>query len=146
MLRFNSERSMKKKNKKPENKINDLNISLSSDSSFYETLSDNIKWDIIFLIGSGYEKRTIIKLYLYIMPSNVNEAIEYLTQRNGLYQHKFYPSRKSVDSCDICGEKKDFHIEKNNTIKNNYMGKTSFNRTVILPITINNKSEFIRRK
>ena len=89
---------------------NSLNCSFSSNNSFYEKLNIETKKDIIFLIKSGYDKKMIIKLYIFLKPSNVNEAIHYLTKENGLYQHIFYSSTKNKDLCEICRETKDMHL------------------------------------
>ena len=100
MIVNNSERDVLKLRKKKQNKRDDLDISFTSNISFYENLSDNLKWDIIFLINSGYEKHQIIKLYLYLNPNDVNQATEYLSQVNGIYQHIFYPSQLDKNICD----------------------------------------------
>ena len=97
------------KNKKQNNSLSE---SFSSDNAYFEILDDDTKRDIIFLIKSGYDKRTIIKLYIHNKPSNVNEAIHYLTKENELVQHNFLPSIKLLDECEICGEKKDKHIKQ----------------------------------
>ena len=85
-----------------------INISFSSNNSFYEKLPIETKRDIIFLIKSGYNKKTIIKLYILASPSNISEAIHYLTIENGIYQHIFFDSPNKEDSCEICGEKKNY--------------------------------------
>ena len=82
------------KNNKKQKSENSLNCSFSSNNSFYEKLSVETKKDIIFLIKSGYDKKMIIKLYIILKPSNVNEAIHYLTKENGISQHIFYSSKK----------------------------------------------------
>ena len=97
------------KNKKQNNSLSE---SFSSDNAYFEILDDDTKRDIIFLIKAGYDKRTIIKLYIHNKPSNVNEAIHYLTKENELVQHNFLPSIKLLDECEICGEKKDKHIKQ----------------------------------
>ena len=101
-------------------KDNSLNASFSSNNSYYEHLDDDSKRDIIFLLKSGYDKRTIIKLYILQRPSNANEAIHYLTRQNGLFQHIFYSSTKNNDVCEICGESKNVHISENNKAINNF--------------------------
>ena len=58
-----TERLGLKENKKATSE-NSLNSSFSSNNSFYEKLSIEIKKDIIFLIKSGYDKKMIIKLYI----------------------------------------------------------------------------------
>ena len=108
------------------NSESSLNSSFSSNNSFYEKLSIEIKKDIIFLIKSGYNKKMIIKLYLFLKPSNVNEAIQYLTKENGIYQHIFYSSAKNKDSCEICQEARSIHINHiNKSFSNN-----SFNNSI----------------
>ena len=87
-----------------EDSLND--VSFSSNNSFYDKLDIKIKRDIIFLIKSGYDKKTIIKLYIFAKPSNINDAVNYLTKENGIYQHLFYDSSNKEDYCEICGEKK----------------------------------------
>ena len=92
-----------------ENKIS-LNSSFTSNKSFYDSLDDNTKRDILFLIKSGYNKKSVIKLYLIIKPTNVSQAMELLIKKGGLYQHIFYSSSENKNICEICGFKKDEHI------------------------------------
>ena len=125
------------------NQKKDLSISLTSNASFYEGLNDNTKSDIIFLINSGYEKNTIIKLYLYLMPSDVNEAAHYLSKINGIYQHNFYPSNKDDNNnCCICGEEKEFHLNQINNLKSSgYNDNNSISFPIIQPQIIEVKSK-----
>ena len=96
-----------------EDSLND--VSFSSNNSFYDKLDIKIKRDIIFLIKSGYDKKTIIKLYIFAKPSNINDAVNYLTKENEIYQHLFYDSSNKEDYCEICGEKKINHINEINS-------------------------------
>ena len=89
-----------------------INSSFSSNKSFYESLEDHTKKDILFLIKSGYNKKAVIKLYLIIKPSHVSEAMEFLSKKNGLYQHVFYSSSKNSNKCEICGNQREVHIEE----------------------------------
>ena len=126
MINF-SERLGLKNNKKQKSE-NSLNSSFSSNNSFYEKLNDETKKDIIFLIKSGYDKKMIIKLYIFVKPSNVNEAIHYLTKENGIYQHIFYSSKNNKDFCEICREPRDMHI---NFIDTSF-SSISFNNNISL--------------
>ena len=113
---FNGERILITNNKR-ESTEESLNVSLSSNNSYYQKLDIETKRDIIYLIKSGYDKRTIIKLYLLLNPTNLNEAVHFLTKENGIYQHIFYESPKQKDICEICGEKQIMHInDKDKTI------------------------------
>ena len=120
-------------------KINEINkeslnnISFSSNNSFYEKLNVETKRDIIFLIQSGYDKKLIIKLYIFLKPSNIDEAVNYLTEENGIYQHLFYNTNNDAEYCEICGENKEMHI-------NNSSRSISFNR-IDLNISSNKEKE-----
>ena len=119
-----SDRIILKQNKKKENE-NSLNVSFASNNSFYQKLNDDTKKDIIFLIKSGYDKRTIIKLYILAKPLDVNQAIHYLSKDNGIFRHIYFPSVKSIDTCEICGERQNMHIKNNNELINNYSHNSS---------------------
>ena len=103
------------KNPKKEISEGSLNISLTSNNSFYENLNLETKKDIIFLIKSGYDKRIIIKLYIFLKPSNLNEAIHFLSKENDIYQHIFINSSNKNNFCEVCGEKKLFHNKNDKT-------------------------------
>ena len=98
-------------NNKKESQQESLNLSFSSNNSFYENLNFETKRDIIFLIKSGYNKRMIIKLYILAHPTDLSEAAYFLTKEEGIYQHIFYNSPSKEDSCEICGEQKINHIK-----------------------------------
>ena len=89
-----------------------LNTSFSSNKSFYDSLEDHTKRDILFLIKSGYNKKAVIKLYLIVKPAHVSEAIECLSKKDGLYQHIFYSNSNYTNKCEICGNKRELHIEE----------------------------------
>ena len=112
-----SERIFVRRNKREECEESLNNVSFSSNNSFYEKLDFETKRDIIFLIKSGYDKKTIIKLYIFAKPLNINEAANYLTKENGIYQHLFYASSEK-DCCEICGEKKINHVNEINSFMN----------------------------
>ena len=67
---------IKNKTRSEINEESSNSISFSSNNSFYEKLDLDTKRDIIFLIKSGYNKKTIIKLYLFARQSNINEAAD----------------------------------------------------------------------
>ena len=39
----------------------------------------------------GFDTKLIKKVYVFLKPNSVEQAINYMTQDNGLYQHKFLP-------------------------------------------------------
>ena len=138
---FNTERIYVRKDKKDQSES--LNVSFSSNNSFYENLPIEIKRDIISLIKAGYDRKIIIKLYILTNPSNISEAIHFLTKENGIYQHIFFDSQNKEDSCEICGEKKIIHNnEMNKTINISFYKMDSSERSEkINKINIKNEGE-----
>ena len=123
--------------------FNDLsNISFPSNNSFYENLNLETKKDIIFLIKSGYDKKIIIKLYIFLKPSNLNEAIHYLTKEKGIFRHIFINSNNKNNSCEICGEQKIYHINKID--KSLTISYNTYNS--IISNKIDDKSDILRIK
>ena len=64
----------------------------------------NIKSDIELLKTMGFDKKMINKVYILLRPENIERAIDYMTEINGIYQHDFIqsnnPNEKSL--CFIC--------------------------------------------
>ena len=70
--------------------------------------------DIKLLEEMGYEKKMINKIYILLHPENIERAIDYMTEIDGLYQHNFFEnSHKSKDKglCFICKKSKRFHLD-----------------------------------
>ena len=134
-----SERIFVRRNKREES-LN--NVSFSSNNSFYEKVDMETKRDIMFLIKSGYDKKTIIKLYIFTKPSNINEAIHYLTKENGIYQHLFYDSSNKKDCCEICREKKIMHINEINSSISISFTIISINQSHIFRVKNKEKREY----
>ena len=104
---------------------NKLDASFSNNNTFFSQQDEKTKKDIIFLVESGYNKEMIFKLYLLNKPSNVSEAIHFLTKEDGLYQHIFYPSSNHPDKCSICREGKNNHLKPyNESFNNKFDGST----------------------
>ena len=102
------------------NEINIRNSNISNDSFNENSISildtylniNNDKEDIDNLINMGYDLKTIKKLYVFLKPNNINEALNYLDENNGLIQHFYLPYYKNKKpNCVICGEPENKHIE-----------------------------------
>ena len=134
-MRENTERLTLRNNRPNQNTLND---SISS-NSFYQQIDSDSKRDIFYLIDAGYNKKQIIKIYLLLKPSNVNEAILYLSEKNGKHQHIFFPSKSSNNICEICGNEENLHINKiNRTIisssHNSSISSIKINNNFSIPI------------
>ena len=73
------------------------------------------KADIELLQEMGFNKKMINKVYILMHPRDLQQAIDYMSLENGIYQHKFFENHNSnnndKDLCFICKEKKEFHFD-----------------------------------
>ena len=59
----------------------------------------------------GYEPSLIKKIYAFLRPNSIEQAIEFMSMEDGIYQHNFYGNDKNKDNnCYICGEPPFCHI------------------------------------
>ena len=75
---------------------------------------EKIKADIELLNNMGYEKTMINKVYILLHPENIERAIDYMTETNGIYQHNFFEShnpKKDLGLCFICKKPKRNHLD-----------------------------------
>ena len=100
--------------------------------TFLETNEgQNIKTDIDLLCQMGFDKKMINKVYILLRPENIERAIDYMTEIDGIYQHDFIASSnpKEKNLCFICKKPKQNHLDfipdnllnegNNNLINNN---------------------------
>ena len=89
-----------------------------------------IKDDMQLLQEIGYDKKLINKVYVLLRPPNIERAIDYMTEVDGIYQHDFFEShnnKKDKNLCFICQKPRKFHLDyipdellyENNNINNN---------------------------
>ena len=52
----------------------------------------NIKADIELLTEMGFDRKMINKVYILLRPENLERAIDYMSERDGIYQHNFIAS------------------------------------------------------
>ena len=68
------------------------------------------------LIEFGYDS-TISKRLVYLLhPPNIEQALGYLLEENGIIQHNYFENRIFTDKCYICGKKREQHIVRRNNI------------------------------
>ena len=73
----------------------------------------NIKADIELLKNMGFDKKMINKVYILLRPENIERAIDYMTEIDGIYQHDFIPSSNPNEKllCFICKKPKNNHLD-----------------------------------
>ena len=106
---------------------NEINVFLNKDEG------KSIKADIELLNNMGFDKKMINKVYILLRPENIERAIDYMTEIDGIYQHNFIsssnPNEKAL--CFVCKNPKNNHLDyipddllidanlNNNNINNN---------------------------
>ena len=84
----------------------------------------------------GFEPSLIKKIYAFLRPNSIQQAIGFMSMEDGIYQHNFYENIKNKDNnCYICGEPPFCHINyssfgnnQNEKIFKNDMQKTLSNK------------------
>ena len=97
---------------------------------------EKIKSDVELLQAMGYDKKMINKVYILLRPENIERAVDYMTELNGVYQHNFFEnhnSSKDKGLCFICKKARQFHLDyipdevlaednnQNNNLGNNFV-------------------------
>ena len=102
------------------------NISKSEENNnskiFNQSISNNPIMDQ--LVDFGYNKIFSKRLVQYLIPQDIEEALDYFSKSKDIIQHRFIQDRNTKKTiCYICGENKENHLdyipENNNNINNN---------------------------
>ena len=68
----------------------------------------------------GYDSTYSRRLFYYLHPMDLDEALNYISIENGIIQHQFIPDRNiSNNLCYICGKKQKMHLKELNISNNN---------------------------
>ena len=81
-----------------------------STASLYDQFNSKNENDLELVVSMGYEEKMVKKVYILLKPNDINEAIDFLTKENGIYQHDFMKRYGKNDICFICGESSKNHI------------------------------------
>ena len=123
-----------------EEKNNRDSIIIEQDIKNYMTTEEGekIKADIELLKDMGYENKMINKVYILLQPQNIERAIDYMTEINGVFQHDFFENhnpKKDKSLCFICNKPKKYHLDyipenlliQNNNFQNDFMENNNNN-------------------
>lgn len=110
---------------------NNLDVTMIADREInnYEQShpGQHIKSDINILIDMGFDKKMVNKVYLLLMPPNLERALDYMTEINGIMQHAFFENQAITANkslCYICKKPRRYHlgykqgVNEDNDIKN----------------------------
>ena len=107
---YSLEENLNNSNEK-DNLINVYNRrELDSTASLYENFDPKNENDLEIIVSMGYDKKMAKKVYILLKPKNINEALDFLTKENNIYQHDFMERHGKNDVCFICGESSKNHI------------------------------------
>ena len=103
----------------------------------------HIQADIELLTSMGFDKKMINKVYILLTPANIERAIDYMTEIDGVFQHNFIPISHSNNEnfCFICNKPKQNHLDyipenllpdnKNNNQIGNRQNKENLDENII---------------
>lgn len=90
-----------------------------------DKFDSKVENDMKTILSMGYDEKMIRKVYIILKPSEINEALDYLSQENGIYNHDFMETHGKKNHCFICGQPPQNHInyEADNEPKGTIMEK-----------------------
>ena len=93
----------------------DLSLSFVERDSNELTRNSNVKShleEINILEEMGFSGIFIRKVYAFLKPQSLEQAINYMTKENGVYNHNFRTGKRtSKNLCFICGEDERYHFD-----------------------------------
>ena len=110
-------------------------------------LNENEKFDPKFqtdmntILSMGYDEKMIRKVYIFLKPNDINEALDYLSQQDGIYHHDFMERHGQKNKCFICGAAPENHINYEPQKKNSLLISIR-NSVGYTSEKINNNAEF----
>ena len=75
-----------------------------------EKFDSKVEKDMQTILSMGYDEKMIRKVYIILKPNEINEALDYLSQEDGIYHHDFMETHGKADQCFICGQPPQNHI------------------------------------
>ena len=96
-------------NKLDVNLLNNINLVDSINVS--RRIKPQNQEDIKSLTDMGFPTKMIKKVYAFLNPVSIEQAILFMTKENEIYQHRYLPyHNKNTNACFICGEPEENHI------------------------------------
>ena len=87
------------------------NINLVDSINVPKRIKPEDEGDINILIDMGFPSNMIKKVYAFLKPVSIEQAILFMTEEQGIFQHRFLPYHiKKTNACFICGQPEENHI------------------------------------
>ena len=71
----------------------------NSSNSKNNIFDAKIEADMKTIKSMGYDEKIIRKVYIILKPTELNEALDYLSQEDGIYHHDFMERHGRKDEC-----------------------------------------------
>ena len=100
----------------------EININNEDRKSIFTSTKEEINPIVVQLQNLGYNKVYSRRVFYYLHPEDLEEALNYMAIENGIIQHRYIQGRYiSNNICYICGEERKKHLNElnNENIKNN---------------------------
>ena len=106
------------KNKSESNAVNinnEINNNINRRSLFQSTIAESNPI-VLQLIEFGYNPIYSRRVFHYLHPEDLEEALNYMSVENNIIQHRFVQNNRNVSDelCYICSEKKENHLKELN--------------------------------
>ena len=101
----------------------EMNINNEDRKSIFTSTKEEINPIVVQLQNLGYNKVYSRRVFYYLHPEDLEEALNYMAIENGIIQHRYIQGRYiSNNICYICGEERKKHLNElnNENIKNNH--------------------------
>ena len=106
------------KNKSESNVVNinnEINNNINRRSLFQSTIAESNPI-VLQLIEFGYNPIYSRRVFHYLHPEDLEEALNYMSVENNIIQHRFVQNNRNASDelCYICSEKKENHLKELN--------------------------------
>jgi hypothetical protein len=66
------------------------------------------------LVEFGFDNIYSRRVFYYLHPMDIEEALNYMAEENGIIQHRFVQDRRNISNkmCYICGEERAIHLRE----------------------------------
>ena len=86
---------------------------VDSDKEIDNFLDENYEKNKDILVTMGFDLDLIKRVYIYLEPSDTDEAIHFMTEDHNKYNHPFLKNKKKKNLCLVCKKERNFHHKFN---------------------------------
>ena len=128
MLTYEEKNESNNQNINNDDNIN-ININNEPKAKLHLSVIAEVNPMFMQLIKFGYDKIYSRRIIYYLHPEDIEEALNYMSEENGIIQHRFVQNRRDLSCkfCYICGDDKKHHLKELNANRNNNNNENKIN-------------------